>query len=171
MIEQIPDYAIFLDKMLHQWQNSPNLKGIIAASMVQANKIEAAIFEIRDLMNLDTASGINLDVLGKPWNEERGGRTDAAYRAAIRQKKLQAFSGEPETIISILKGGYSASAVFYTPEYPGKYRVRSDADVTLTQLQEISMAGIQGFLSGNLIDALDNNIVDANGNNIIHVAG
>jgi len=170
MIEQIPDYSVLVEKLMEQWKNSPNLVGIIEGSMVQANKMEDAIFEVRDLTNLDVATGINLDVLGKPWNELRESKSDADYRIAIQEKKLLSFSGEPEVIISILKGTYAGTFVNYSPEYPGKYRVKTDATIPFNSLQEISMAGVQGFLAGNIIDQAGNFIVDEQGNNIIHVS-
>lgn len=181
-LEKIPDYKVDLELIMEQWKNSSNLLGIITAALNRGNDMEDAIFEVRDLTNLDTATGINLDVLGKPWNESRENRPDDDYRIAIKRKKLEFYSGAPEEIISILKGSYGASFVMYYPQYPGKYITVSDSEVTQEQQDEISMAGVTGFKGGHLIDANGNhivyfggfetgNIVDANGNNIIDFEG
>lgn len=170
-MDKITDYKINLELIMEQWKKSPNLIGIITASLNRANDMEDAIFEVQELTNLDTATGINLDVLGKPWNEFRESRSDDDYRIAIKQKKLEFYSGTPEEIISILKASYGASFVAYYPEYPGKYRVRTDAVVEQTSIDEISMAGVTGFLSGRIIDVEGNSIIDVEGNNIVHING
>ena len=181
-MDKIPDYKINLDLIMEQWKKSPNIIGIITASLNRANDMEDAIFEVQELTNLDTATGINLDVLGKPWNEFRESRSDDDYRVAIKLKKLEFYSGTPEEIISILKASYNASYVTYYPEYPGKYITVSDSTITQEQQDEISMAGVTGSKGGYLIDALGNNIVffgefetgnilDVDGNNIIDFEG
>lgn len=171
MIEQIINYEINLELLLEQFKGSNNLKGIIEASMVQANKIEDALFEIRDLMTIDTATGESLDFIGRVFDEDRLGRSDTDYRAAIKLKGASVFSGEPEVIISVVKSQYGGTYAKYSPEYPGKYRIITDGTISQQQLDQISMAGVTGFLSGYLLDEAGNNIVDEAGNKIIHVKG
>lgn len=169
MIEQISDYDSFRDYFLEQWKNSPNLNALVSASMVQANKMELAVFEVRDLMNLNTATGTQLDTIGKVWGVYRETSNDDAYRLAIKEKKSRTFSGEPEAIIEILLANYGATSVEYSPEYPAKYRLVSDGYLSQEVLNNISAAGVGAVLGGNIIDALGNFLVDAFGNNIIHV--
>lgn len=169
-LEKITDYKTFANLLMEQWKNSPNLKGIVEAFMNSGNKIEDAIFEIRDLMTLENGSGITLDLIGKIWNESRNGRNDTDYKNAILLKKTQYFSGEPEAIISILKASYGASFVIYTPEYPGKYRVNTDAVITNKQLNEISMAGVGGFVASNILDQEDNFIIGQDGSYLIGIS-
>jgi anti-sigma regulatory factor (Ser/Thr protein kinase) len=169
MITQIVDYRIFAEQLLTQWKDSTKLRGIIEASLDQASKIEEAGFEIRDLMDLDTATGEALDFIGGVWNVHRDGRTDAEYRPVIRLQKTSTFSGEPEAVIEALKASYGATFVVYSPEYPGKYRMRSDAIVKNGEIETISSAGVGFFLAGRIVDAVGNPIVDAVGNQIIHI--
>lgn len=168
-MDKITDYKINLDLIMEQWKNSPNILGIITASLNRANAMEDAIFEVQELTNLDTATGINLDVLGKPWNEFRESRSDVDYQIAIKLKKLEFYSGEPEAIIEILKASYGATFTRYSPDYPGKYRMLSDSIITQNELDNISMAGVTGFTADFLIDVEGNYIVDVEGNNIIGV--
>lgn len=174
MIEQITDYEKNLDLFLQQWKNSPNLTGIADLTMQQGNKIEAALFEVRDLMTLEDSTGEALDFIGKIFGVLRENRSDDDYRTAIKQKSGTFFSGEPEVVISIMKSQYGGTYVSYTPEYPGKYRVRSDSTIEQTELDGISMAGVTGFRSGFLIDEEGNNIISFAGfltNSILSEAG
>lgn len=168
-MDKIVDYKVNLDLLMQQWKDSANLVGIISASMDQANKMEDAIFEIRDLMDLENGEGVTLDYIGKVWNEYRDGRSDTQYREAISFKKTNYYSGEPEAIISIAKSLYNATYVFYSPEYPGKYRINTDATILNEELASISPAGVFGFVAGNLVTATKDNIVDAVDNIIIQV--
>lgn len=169
MIDKIGDYNINLELMLEQWKSSEKLKGVISASMTRANDMEDAIFEVRDLMDIDNGEGLSLDYIGKVWNTDREGNDDAAYRILLKQTKAKSFSGEPESIIEILKATYGATFVQYSPEYPGKYRLVTDAFLSQSILDNISVAGVGAVLGGAIIDANGNNIVDANGNRLIHI--
>lgn len=168
-LEKIPDYKVNLDLIMEQWKRSPNLLGIISAALNRGNDMEDAIFEVRDLTNLNTAVGINLDVLGKPWNEFRENRPDEEFRNAIKQKKLEFYSGTPEEIISILKGSYGATFVKYSTGYPGKYRVVGDGTISQRELENISMAGVGSWLAGFIIDVEGNHLIDVADNRLISV--
>jgi hypothetical protein len=156
--------------LLTQWQDSDNIIGMLEAFGRQLNDIEQAIYEVGTEFYLDVAIGKQLDVIGSIFTVGRDGMSDADYRTAIKAVSQTIYSGEPESIISIMKNQYGGTYVFYTPEYPAKYRVRSDSTITQSTLDKISPSGVQGFLAGRIVDALGNPIVDALGNNIIHVS-
>lgn len=185
------DFTDLISLLLQQWKDKPNLVGIINGSLARANDIQDAVFEIRDLLKITTAEGVQLDLIGKVFNEFREGRSDTDYRAAILVKGTTNYSGEPEAIISILKSQYGASFVKYSPEYPGKYRVRTDTYISHSTLDTLSMAGVSGYRAGgirhlspqgylldqqgNTIVHIDNrerqDMIDADGNNLISAGG
>jgi hypothetical protein len=170
-IVQINNYdENVLELFLQQYANSVNLLGIASGANAQADELETALFEIRDLFWLDTATGVQLDTIGLIFVVDRNGKSDADYRNAIKEKITQKFSGEPESIIEILKTIYGATFVIYTPGWPtipASYYIVTDGTITQEQLEMISPAGVQPFLGDFLVDALGNKIQDANGNNII----
>lgn len=169
-MEQILNYDIILDLLLEQYKDSTNFKALIQADDKQANDIEQALFEIRDLYTLENATGVQLDVIGSIFNLTRDGKTDTEFRVYIQQVISIGSSGTPESIIAALKALYGASYVTYTPEYPGKYRVNTDAEITLEELQSLSPAGVQGFLLCYILSWGGDNLVDYYGNKIGHVS-
>ena len=63
-IQKITDYNYNLILMIQQYKDKPKFKGIVEGMNDQANDLETAIFEIRDNFWLDTAEGVQLDVIG-----------------------------------------------------------------------------------------------------------
>jgi len=169
VIQKIADYDVNLSLFLHQFRDSTKLQGIIKAANKSANDIETALFEIRDNFYLDTAIGIQLDILGIIFSEDRLGRDDNAYRIALKKKASLNYSGEPESIIEVLQSIYEGTFVNYRPYYPAKFYIDSDAIVSNIGLNKISPSGVQGYMEQYLLDGLGNYILDGNGNKITSV--
>lgn len=170
-IIQITDYDVdTLNKLLEQYKNSPNLKSIIESGNTSANDIEEALFEIRDEYYLTTAVGVQLDVLGIIWNVAREGLNDADYRLKITARVAVTNSGEPESIIAILKILFGATFVTYQPFYPAGYNIFTDGSLSITQLETLSPSGVQPYLLQKIYDANRDFLADANGNVICCVA-
>jgi len=167
--EQI-DHTQFQNLILEQFKSSDNINAMIDLSMQQGNKIEQCLYEIKNNFYLDMAEGVQLDILGRVFNELRQGRIDADYRLALQEKGALNFSGEPESIISILKSTYGATYVNYRPDYPGKFYINTDAEITHSILEPLAMAGVLGQNEEYIVDANDNFLVDANGNNITAIS-
>jgi hypothetical protein len=154
-IIQNTNYSDNLNLILEQYKNSTRLQALIDSANISANDIEKALFEIRDEFYIDTAIGVQLDVIGDIFNESRRGLSDTEYRALIKLKGiLIGGSGEPEFIISVLKSLYGATYVEYYPGFPARpasYTVLTDATITETELNIFSPAGVKGNLGGFLL--------------------
>lgn len=146
-IQQITDYDVNLNLILEQYKKSVNLKGILSSSNDQADDLETALFEIRDLFYLSTATGIQLDIIGSIFGESRDGDLDPAYRARIEFRASLVGSGEPEYIINVLKNQYGATFVDYYSAYPAGFYVVTDAIITNTQLENLAPSGVQAYLA------------------------
>lgn len=169
-IVQITDYDTdTLNKILEQFKDSTNLKGIVESANTSANDIEQALFEIRDEFWITTAVGTQLDVLGIIWDVQREGLSDTDYRTKILSKISLNVSGEPEVIISILKLLFGATFVTYLPFYPAGFYIYNDSDITIDELELISPSGVQSYLLQDIHDANGNYLADANGNPIVCV--
>lgn len=166
-LTQITDYSSNLDLLLEQYKKSVKLKGMIDSQNDQADDLEQALFEIRALFYIDTAEGVQLDVIGAIFRTTRNGLSDTAYRAKIKFNGSLASSGEPEIIISILYALYSATIVHYIaahPATPAAYYLLTDANISYAQLNVISPSGVQGYKLNPLVFADGTEVEYADGN-------
>lgn len=85
MAARIESYKQLTDRYIpEQYKASERLRGVLDSLMVQADALEAALWEIFGSLNLETAIGPALDFLGSVLGVERKpGETDEAYRARI----------------------------------------------------------------------------------------
>lgn len=85
MAAKIESYKQLADRYIpEQYKASERLRGVLDSLMVQADALEAALWEIFESLNLETAIGPALDFLGAVLGVERKpGETDEAYRARI----------------------------------------------------------------------------------------
>lgn len=85
MAARIESYKQLADRYIpEQYKASERLRGVLDSLMVQADALEAALWEIFESLNLETAIGPALDFLGAVLGVERKpGETDEAYRARI----------------------------------------------------------------------------------------
>ena len=85
MAARIESYKQLTDRYIpEQYKASERLRGVLDSLMVQADALEAALWEIFESLNLETAIGPALDFLGAVLGVERKpGEADEAYRARI----------------------------------------------------------------------------------------
>lgn len=171
-MEPIAAYSQDLDLLMEQFRNSSRLRGILEAHAAQMDKLEAAMWEVSVILNISTAEGEQLDLLGRIANIPRGGLDDAAYRALLMVWFQLRGSGTPEDIIRALKENYGATSVTYIPEYPAGFLVHAPTLTPVSQefLNLISPAGVQALVGCFLADTEWDIITDTLGSPII-VAG
>lgn len=85
MAAKIKLYKQLVDRYIpEQYKASERLRGVLDSLMVQADALEAALWEIFESLNLETAIGPALDFLGSVLGVERKpGEADETYRARI----------------------------------------------------------------------------------------
>lgn len=167
-IEDLNDNLVYL---LEQYKGKDNFESIIRSFNDELQKTEDANFEIRDNFFVDTAEGVQLDILGTIFNAERNGRSDEDYRTLIKLEASKAFSGSPEEIITLLKGIYGATEVEYIPGYPtnpAAFFVRTDISLTESDLELIAPAGVEARVGDILVfDEAQTPIYLENGDTIL----
>jgi len=94
-------------QLLVQYKQSPNMLGLIAAIAGRAQILENALYAVMTLRSLATASGQQLDNLGKIVGLARasvlGGNVDAVYAAWMRAQILvNASAGSAPNLIAIV---------------------------------------------------------------------
>lgn len=147
-----------------------NVARILEMLAGEAQLLETAWQELLPLLDVDAVEGAQLDVLGAISNTPRMGRTDPAYRLAIKAAFQRSDSGTPEQIIATVKAATSSSEVWYIPEYPAGYWIICNGyGLTRELLERISPAGVLAMPSCYLEDARGNLIRTATGEPILVV--
>lgn len=171
-IQKQTDYDVNLQYVLEQYKNSTLLLDIIKAFNAEMNKVESALFEIRDNFWLESCEGVQLDTIGAIFSEDRQGRNDTEYRAAITAKASRLYSGTPEGIYEQLNLFYGATSSQYTGPEVGagdyaQYYMSTDAVITEDELHTISPAGVLVILGKLLILENGDNLVFEDGSYIL----
>ncbi len=101
-IADLSDEAIRL--LLAQYQETPRIQALIRSVTDRAQELETAIVSASEnILSLDSAEGVQLDLLGEILGEARDGRDDDPYRRALRVRVLVNRSdGTIEQLIAII---------------------------------------------------------------------
>ena len=131
---------------------STRIKGMIAANLAAADKLEASAFELRDALGIKNAIGAQLDLLGRVYNVKRQGRSDGDYRKAIQIRAAVAVNGTPDEICSYLRDVYGYTSIRYTsenvvPHYNMAFFIDGYAptQITIKELESLSPAGVGAY--------------------------
>jgi len=118
MNKQITNYEeITAELPIEQFKNKPNFIEFIKALSMHANDIEDAMFRLKLTRRIDTAVGLELDVIGVIVGAEREGLDDEEFRDDIRfYIALNTSGGEPEILMGAL-ALFSKSKVSSIQEY------------------------------------------------------
>ena len=74
--------------LLWQFHGRPRIEAVVDAFGAQVQLAETVVWQLYTERGVDTAVGVQLDGLGALVGEPRVGRSDAAYRQAVRTKIL-----------------------------------------------------------------------------------
>ena len=100
-----------LSRLLWQWRESPVLKGLVESYLTVGQEIDATFFQLLSERGVNEAVGEQLNVLGDIVGEDRLGRDDGKYRAAILSRGLiNNSNGTPEELLEILAAATGATA-------------------------------------------------------------
>lgn len=180
-IQEIADVAAGLYESLLEQYKRPRADGSpgrlwqgIALLASELQLLETAIQEVLVAFDIDTATGAQLDVLGRRANVARGALDDTAYRPKVKAGLVANMSGTPDQVLGQVREYLGTGTALYKPTYPGKYKIvaggtsSTDADLDAF-IQRISPAGVYGSLAGGLIspDAPNDLLLTADGNWII----
>ncbi len=105
MITKITTHEIDgLARRLQQYKGKDNFKSVYEVLLAQVQDCENELFELLELLDINTASGLWLDVIGAILGVERLNTTDAVYRALIKaQIGINNSEGTVNEVVSIFK--------------------------------------------------------------------
>jgi len=128
--------------LLRQWQR-PRRQGVLRALLAEVQAVEDMLHALRTETNLDTAIGVQLDLIGKLLGTPRVGLSDEPYRLRLRVEILVLRSnGHPDDLIAILLAALPAGDAFSYAEFDFAttyVTVRAALDAAVA-------AGIVGYL-------------------------
>ena len=127
-----------IDNLIEQFKNKPKFQGFIRSFVNQVQELEQMFFQLLNDTVLDTAVGVQLDGIGSIVGEERQGRNDDDYRAAIRARILLNLSnGTPEDILGILSLLNPSTVIQLTEYFPAALTVYIVAPLTTAEAQQM----------------------------------
>jgi hypothetical protein len=92
-----------LDLLIQQFKEKPLIAGLVTALVTEVQELEDAAWEVLLATDLDNARNAQLTGLGTLVGEPRRGRSDIAYRPAIRVRILiNRCNGKHPEILKIL---------------------------------------------------------------------
>ena len=139
-----------LSRLITQWQDKPKVRGLLEATLREAQELEEVFFSLLNSRDVYTASGVWLEILGSIVGEFREGRRDGAYRNAILNKIiLNRSDGTYDSIYNALNSILSTENIKIWEHYPAYIFTYVGAPVsnsTAITLDLISMAGVGSTL-------------------------
>jgi len=135
--------------VLEQYRGSPNLLGLIRAVVEEcAQPIEDSATALQDVLNVDTASGEWLDIIGKMVGVKRNdGESDDDFRKRVIVNSMENDAGTPNNVIDVAKELSGDPAPQYLDEVPATFFVYTPNGkaLTLSQVDKLAPAGVLGI--------------------------
>jgi len=134
----IPDHVARAKSLLiEQLKPRPKINALVEAFVSPAQELENMLSDLLRFRSIDTAVGAQLDIIGEIVGQERGGRTDAEYRAAIRARiQINNSSGTPEDVSTGLSFLTNATQVRLLERFPGAITLYTNGSTVPQDLTE-----------------------------------
>lgn len=89
--------------LLEQFKGSPQLAALLGNYVSELQDLEAVFRAIYSRKSIDGAAGVQLDIIGTLVGEPRSGRSDSAYRIALRARiAINLAEGTGDQILDIM---------------------------------------------------------------------
>jgi hypothetical protein len=136
-----------LDRLLQQYKGKPKFEGFISALAQRVQDTENALKELFEERSIETAIGVNLDIIGEIVGLPRPtGQSDEDYRDDLKIKIVQNLNeGTPEEFIAAAIYFVGANAVEYGELYPASVSLMTDVNLTDERAAEVRVI-LENFL-------------------------
>jgi hypothetical protein len=160
-IDHVTDHgAAAVARMTEALRASGSLTALARAHCLGLQQAEEALQGVLALRWLDTASGAQLDLLGRIVGQPRESRTDDVYRVWLRARvAINRTSGTPEDILRIFRAVIGGGATLVLEEqFPAGFVLRAGYGATLDAVQGAALlryakaAGVNAILETPLTD-------------------
>ena len=172
-----------------QYKDAPNLNAILEIFSTPFDELKVVFAALKNILNLESAEGAQLDLIGAIVEEKRNGRLDPDYIVGIQFKIFKNTSrGFVDDVVKALKFITSATRVIYSDNPPASYTIYTDGtgltDDVKILIDKLTAAGVSVIVYAsdgeipltmveivteqrNLVDNLDQQIIDDSANNIV----
>ena len=156
LIEQFNDHEGRVSRFIEQYKNLPDLVALARSYLAQLQDVEDALFEIILERNLDSAVGVQLEVIGDIVQQPRTTSDDARFRTAIRARiAINLSDATTEDLIKVASLLLVDGETFFVrDEPPAQIRITvvdpltsTDPDLLQQLLDEADAGGVRLLLS------------------------
>ena len=156
------------------WDDKPNAKGLLTSFLEEIQLIEDLLHDLNEKRSIDTAIGVQLDVIGALLNVQRDGRLDSAYRDALKDRTSSIrASGTIEDVKNISKILTGATICNVFNHYPAATYLFCNKPITTEYDLIINKAHMGGVRSRTMWFSGDNYFIpdgiDDEGNTISYL--
>lgn len=139
-----------LDRLITQYKGQPRFEGFLTAIVEQIQLLEnSSIDTINSVINIDEASGSQLDTLGTIVGTERGSLTDSEFRNLIYiQIGKNTSQGGPEKLIDIFNLLVTTAWVKYTNLGNGDVVLAGTAEIPTQDLVNSIIMNLEEVIAG-----------------------
>lgn len=143
-----------LGRNISDLKNKPNIEKLLSLFLEEVQEIEDATLDFAKQKNIVVAEGVWLDNLGKIVGEDRLGKKDGPYRAAISNRiSINVADGTTDVMISAARAQTNATKVRIIDYYPAAFTLvvegSTTVDGSLFKLMENIKPVGTGFLLTN----------------------
>lgn len=153
--EQLQLFEQAFAKLMMQFrgEDQTELRKLLANLVAPVQEAASVAYDIYRSDDLDTAADAQLDTLGAIVGEKREGRTDAAYRVAIRARiAINLATGTPNEVLDIMRAVVGEPGELFENDTAAfLYRVvatmpdTATAELYAAVLRSISPAGVRSI--------------------------
>ena len=142
------DFSSYIEELLPiQFQDSENIKAWLETVLTENQKLFDEIYTLSQInTDIDTATGYQLDLIGKLDNVYRLADTDEAYRERIRLERFtNNSSGTIPEILSFCQqttNGYSELFEHYPASFAIQISAETFEEGLIDRVDELSAAGV-----------------------------
>ena len=130
-----------LAKLLTQFKGLPNFAALLTSYLTQIQELETVYFELLIERRLDNAVGAQLDGIGRIVDLPRAGRTDEAYRTAIRgQISVLKLNSRIEDILLVVTLSLPGATVEIIEFQPAAIEVHVTSAISLDIGEAVAQA-------------------------------
>lgn len=142
--------------LLSQLRDKPRFTKLIEILTRPFQELEDVFWDLYTKRRIDTATGLQLDLIGAIVAEDRGGLLDEDYRALIRTKVRVLFSrGTGPDLIKITQLFLESNDFTYAEFYPAAIEVTVTAAITAARLKLLKRFLRRAKSAGVRMDVID----------------
>lgn len=153
------DYTSYTSLLPHQFKDATQLKSLLSVFLKEDQNFFDELYKLFEVgLDVDNATGYQLDIIGKLVTEYREGRDDDDFREAIKFSQFIAnSSGTIPELITYLKQITESSIVRVHEHYPATLCMEVDGNApTQGNIQDTDESAIAGVDVHSIIHSPNN---------------